>query len=116
MTTSDPEPSPSAVARLWLTQITGSRLVDRAGETLGRVEDVIVRLGAGGYPPVIGLIARVAGRQLFVPRDRVGEISPGASPSPARPSACSASNAARVRCCCATTSSGGASSAWTRAG
>ena len=76
MTTSDPEPSPSAVARLWLTQITGSRLVDRAGETLGRVEDVIVRLGAGGYPPVTGLIGRVAGRELFVPRDRVGEIGP----------------------------------------
>ena len=50
MTTSDPEPSPSAVARLWLTQITGSRLVDRAGETLGRVEDVIVRLGRGWLP------------------------------------------------------------------
>jgi CBS domain-containing protein len=76
MTTSDPEPSPSAVARLWLTQITGSRLVDRTGETLGRVEDVIVRLGAGGYPPVTGLIGLVAGRQLFVPRERVGEISP----------------------------------------
>jgi CBS domain-containing protein len=77
MTTSDTEPSPTGVARLWLTQITGSRLVDRAGETLGRVEDVIVRLGAGGYPPVTGLIGRLAGRQLFVPSDRVGEIVAG---------------------------------------
>jgi CBS domain-containing protein len=77
MTTSDPEPSPSGVARLWLTEITRSRIVDRAGETLGRVEDVIVRLGAGGYPPVTGLIARLAGRQLFVPSDRVGEVAGG---------------------------------------
>jgi CBS domain-containing protein len=74
MTTSDTEPSPSGVTRLWLTEITHSRIVDRAGEPLGRVEDVIVRLGAGGYPPVAGLIGRLAGRQLFVPRDRVGEV------------------------------------------
>ena len=77
MTTSDTEPSPSGVARLWLTEITGSRIVDRAGETLGRVEDVIVRLGAGGYPPVTGLIGRLAGRQLFVPQERVGEVARG---------------------------------------
>jgi CBS domain-containing protein len=77
MTTSDPEPSPSGVARLWLTEITGSRIVDRAGEPLGRVEDVIVRLGAGGYPPVTGLIGRLAGRRLFVPSDRVGEVARG---------------------------------------
>jgi CBS domain-containing protein len=77
MTTSDTEPSSSGVARLWLTEITGSRIVDRAGETLGRVEDVIVRLGAGGHPPVTGLIARLAGRQLFVPQERVGEVARG---------------------------------------
>jgi CBS domain-containing protein len=77
MTTSDTEPSPSGVARLWLTEITGSRIVDRAGETLGRVEDVIVRLGAGGHPPVTGLIGRLAGRQLFVPQERVGEVARG---------------------------------------
>jgi CBS domain-containing protein len=75
MSTSDTEPSPSGVSRLWLTEITGSRLVDRAGETLGRVEDVIVRLGADGYPPVTGLVGRIAGRQLFVPSHRIGEIA-----------------------------------------
>jgi CBS domain-containing protein len=77
MTTSDTEPSPSGVARLWLTEITHSRIVDRAGEPLGRVEDVIVRLGAGGYPPVTGLIGRLAGRHLFVPQDRVGDVERG---------------------------------------
>jgi CBS domain-containing protein len=77
MTTSDPQPSPSGVARLWLTEVTHSRIVDRAGEPLGRVEDVIVRLGAGGYPPVTGLIGRLAGRHLFVPQDRVGDVERG---------------------------------------
>ncbi|HXZ99819.1 MAG TPA: CBS domain-containing protein [Candidatus Binatia bacterium] len=67
----------AAGAHLWLTEVTGSRVVDRSGETLGRVEDVIVRFGAGDYPPVTGLVARLAGRQVFLPRDRVGEISRG---------------------------------------
>jgi CBS domain-containing protein len=63
-------------ARLWLTEVVGSRLVDPSGD-LGKVDDVIVRLADGGYPPVTGLVARIAGRKLFVPRDRIGEMTPG---------------------------------------
>jgi CBS domain-containing protein len=46
-------------------------LLDRSGERLGRVEDLIVRLADGGYPPVTGLKARIGGRELFVPIDKV---------------------------------------------
>ena len=55
-----------------------SPLLDRAGERLGRVEDLIVRLADGGYPPVTGLKARIGGRELFVPVDRVAALEPGA--------------------------------------
>jgi CBS domain-containing protein len=55
-----------------------SSLLDRAGERLGRVEDLIVRLADGGYPPVTGLKARIGGRDLFVPVDRVATMEPGA--------------------------------------
>jgi len=51
-----------------------SPLQDRAGERLGRVEDVIVRLADGGYPPVTGLKARIGGRELFVPVDKVASL------------------------------------------
>ncbi len=51
-----------------------SPLLDRTGERLGRVEDVIVRLADGGYPPVTGLKARIGGRELFVPVDRVATL------------------------------------------
>jgi CBS domain-containing protein len=61
-----------------LTSVLGSRLVDRAGEKLGRVDDLIVRLADGGYPPVSGLKARIGGREVFVPADRVAELGPGA--------------------------------------
>jgi CBS domain-containing protein len=63
---------------LHLSTILRSPLLDRAGERLGRVEDLIVRLADGGYPPVTGLKARIGGRDLFVPADRVATLEPGA--------------------------------------
>ena len=60
-----------------LSAILRSPLLDRAGERLGRVEDLIVRLADGGYPPITGLKARIGGRELFVPIDKVAELEPG---------------------------------------
>ena len=62
---------------LHLSLIAGGELRDRAGARLGRVDDLIVRLGEGEYPPVTGLLATVAGRQVFVPADEVEEIEHG---------------------------------------
>ncbi len=62
---------------LHLSSVLRSPLLDRDGERLGRVEDVIVRLADGGYPPVTGLKARIGGRELFVPVDRVAELASG---------------------------------------
>ncbi len=61
-----------------LSSVLRSPLLDRAGERLGRVEDLIVRLADGGYPPVTGLKARIGGRELFVPADRIASLEPGA--------------------------------------
>jgi CBS domain-containing protein len=63
---------------LHLSTVLRSPLLDRAGERLGRVEDLIVRLADGGYPPVTGLKARIGGRDLFVPADRIATLEPGA--------------------------------------
>ncbi len=60
-----------------LSTVLRSPLLDRAGEKLGRVEDLIVRLADGGYPPVTGLKARIGGRELFVPVAAVAELEPG---------------------------------------
>jgi CBS domain-containing protein len=57
-----------------LSTLLRSPLLDRTGERLGRVEDVIVRLADGGYPPVTGLKARIGGRELFVPVDKVASL------------------------------------------
>jgi CBS domain-containing protein len=69
--------STAAPELLRLSQINRSPIVDRAGETLGRVDDLIARLGDSGYPPVTGLQARVGGRQFFVPISQVAELKPG---------------------------------------
>ena len=61
-----------------LSLVLRAPLLDRAGERLGRVEDLIVRLADGGYPPVTGLKARIGGRELFVPVDRIATLAPGA--------------------------------------
>jgi CBS domain-containing protein len=60
-----------------LSLVVGSELVDRSGGKVGRVDDLIVRLGEDEYPPVTGLLATVAGRQVFVPADEVDEIGHG---------------------------------------
>ncbi len=59
-----------------LSSVLGSRLVGRAGEKIGRVDDLIVRLADRGYPPVTGLKARIGGREVFVPSEQISQIEP----------------------------------------
>src|SRR5207245_7617880 len=39
-----------------------------------RVQDLIVRLGGAGYPPITGVLVTVAGRTSYVGVERVSEI------------------------------------------
>ena len=61
-----------------LSQLLRAPVVARSGETVGRVEDVIVRLrGADIYPLVTGIVAGVGGRQVFVGSRSIHEYAPG---------------------------------------
>jgi CBS domain-containing protein len=60
-----------------LSQLVHSPVVNPAGDRLGRVEDVIVRLADGGYPRVSGFKVRIGGRDLFVPEQLVHRLEPG---------------------------------------
>jgi CBS domain-containing protein len=62
---------------LHLSLIVGGELWSEDGGKVGRVDDLIVRLGEDGYPPVTGLLASVAGRQVFVPADSISRIEQG---------------------------------------
>jgi CBS domain-containing protein/sporulation protein YlmC with PRC-barrel domain len=58
-----------------LSSLAGSPLLDSEGERLGKIDDVVARLGDGSAT-VIGLTARIGGRELFVPIDRVQQLGP----------------------------------------
>ena len=61
-----------------LSALVGSPLLDSSRERLGRVEDVIARLDTGEQlPSVAGLKARIGGRELFVPADRIARFGLG---------------------------------------
>lgn len=67
---------------LHLSLILGGALRDDDGTRLGRVDDLIVRLGGAGYPPITGFLVTIAGRRAgrrsYVPAERVATITPGA--------------------------------------
>jgi len=62
---------------LHLSLILGGQLRDADGLRLGKVDDLIVRLGSDDYPPVTGALATIAGRAVFVPAELVTEVAPG---------------------------------------
>jgi CBS domain-containing protein len=77
--TTTPAAGPSALAdnkaRLRLSRLLNRPVADRAGESIGRLADVIVRLRGADYPLVTGLVATVGGgRQIFVPIEQVASF------------------------------------------
>jgi len=63
--------------RLMVTQVLRSPVLNPAGEELGRLEDLIVKLDAGGYPPVTGIKVRMGGREVFVSSKNIEKLAPG---------------------------------------
>lgn len=69
-------PPAQAPPILHLSSLIGSPLRDSDGGRLGRVQDVIVRLGDIGYPPITGLLVKVAGRDSYVGADGISKLGP----------------------------------------
>jgi MgtE intracellular N domain/CBS domain len=67
-------PATQAPPILHLSTVMGSPLRDSDGERLGKVQDVIVRLGGVGYPPITGFLVTVAGRTSYLGVERVSDI------------------------------------------
>jgi CBS domain-containing protein len=69
-----------ADAIVHLSSVAGSPLLDSAGDRLGRIEDVVARLDVADQPPaVVGLVARIGGREMFVPMSRVDRLERAAA-------------------------------------
>jgi len=51
---------------LYLSEAIGRPVLDRVGEPIGKVADLIVAVG-DRYPPVTGLVVETDRRRIFVP-------------------------------------------------
>jgi MgtE-like protein/CBS domain protein len=74
MTTTPPAaPAPQAgdVRTIHLSELLKRPITDAGGESLGRLADVVVRLRGPELPLVIGGVASVGGREVFVPMEQV---------------------------------------------
>src|ERR1035437_3462555 len=61
-------------ATLRLSRLLKRPVADSAGESIGRLADVIVRLRGNDYPLVTGIVAAVGVRQIFVPIDQLSAL------------------------------------------
>ena len=52
-------------------------IFDQAGDRIGRVQDLVARLGNDAHPPIVGAVIRIEGRDLFVPIRKIGGLSEG---------------------------------------
>jgi CBS domain-containing protein len=54
-----------------LSDVVRRPLVDAEGDRLGKLQDLIIRLGGSPHPPIVGAVVRSGGQDLFVP---IGEL------------------------------------------
>ena len=59
---------------LHLSELLRRPITDKAGGSIGRLSDVIVRLRGDEYPVVTGLVATVGSRSVFVPIEQVTDL------------------------------------------
>src|SRR6516164_8290239 len=62
--------------RLMVTQLLRAPVLNPAGTEVGRVEDMIVKLSDGSYPPVTGLKVRVGASDVFISKDVIEGMEP----------------------------------------
>jgi CBS domain-containing protein len=61
-----------------LSGILKRPLVDaKTGDKLGRVQDLVARMDGSPHPPIVGLVVKIGGRELFVPARKISAIEPG---------------------------------------
>jgi len=62
-------------AVLYVANVAGRPIYDAIGDRVATLKDLVVRLDAPGYPPLIGLVARTGRRNFFVPISQVASLA-----------------------------------------
>jgi CBS domain-containing protein/sporulation protein YlmC with PRC-barrel domain/flagellar motility protein MotE (MotC chaperone) len=71
-------PASTSSPVLHLSELLGQPVIAQSGDTIGKVEDVVVRLvGIDIYPPVTGLVAGIGGNRAYVPWQQIAQWAHG---------------------------------------
>jgi sporulation protein YlmC with PRC-barrel domain len=70
------EPKREENRRLMVTQVLHAPVLNPAGTEVGRVEDFIVKLSDGSYPPITGLKVRVGAQDVFIGKSVIERMDP----------------------------------------
>ena len=72
-------PGSASISRvIHLSELLGQPVIARAGDSVGEVEDVVVRLGGVDvYPPVTGLVAGIGGNRVYVSWEQIAQWAHG---------------------------------------
>ena len=52
-------------------------MYDQDGGRIGRVQDLVARLGDDAHPPIVGAVIKIEGRNTFVPIRKIGGLADG---------------------------------------
>src|SRR5947199_6713771 len=63
--------------RLMVTQLLRAPVLNPAGTEVGRLQDIVVKLSDGAYPPVTGMKVRVGAQDVFIGKDLIDSLEPG---------------------------------------
>ncbi|MHB1008124.1 MAG: magnesium transporter MgtE N-terminal domain-containing protein [Propionibacteriaceae bacterium] len=64
----------TTTALIKLSDLIGRTIESEQGQPLGKVDDIVARLPETGYPAVVGLVADMSGRRLFLHAGEVGRL------------------------------------------
>lgn len=60
---------------LFLTSIVDRPVEGRTGELIGKIDDLLVRIGEDRYPPIAGLVVKDGRRRFFVPATHLQSLN-----------------------------------------
>ena len=62
---------------LHLSTLVRRPIFEKNGDRIGRVHDLVARVGNDAHPPLVGIVVRIEGRNLFVPIRKIGGLAQG---------------------------------------
>ena len=73
--TAEAASAPSTPVTYYLSDLVGIAICGDSGDRIAQLRDLIVRVGAGTYPSVTGLVTRSNWKSFFIPWDQVDRLS-----------------------------------------